>query len=189
MDKFEYIKWKEEQSNKNDGFLLFYEVDLENERYATRMIEIDPDGTVKQIKEAGFEFITEEPVPTIDEINKEPEWHAEKISFEEFENLYKSSHCDIKARITLTDKDECLSGYRPAHSINGYLTTGVHTYIGMDRLKKGQSTEGFISFITPEHYPHSMSVGDKIFFQEGSKMIGCIEVLEIYNHILNRNRE
>ena len=28
---------------------------------------------------------------------------------------------DIKAKITVTDKDKCFSGYRPAHLINNYL--------------------------------------------------------------------
>ncbi len=91
---------------------------------------------------------------------------------------------DIKAKITVTDKDKCISGYRPAHLINNYLTTGIHTYIGTDRLRKGESTEGYIKFISPEYYPHTMNVGDIIFFQEGSKIVGYIEVLEILNDLL-----
>ena len=91
---------------------------------------------------------------------------------------------DIKAKITVTDKDKCFSGYRPAHLINNYLTTGIHTYIGADCLRKGESKEGYIKFISPEYYPHTMKVGDKIFFQDGSKVVGYIEVLEIYNDLL-----
>ncbi len=91
---------------------------------------------------------------------------------------------DIKARITVTDKDKCLSGYRPAHLINNYLTTGIHTYIGTDCLRKGESAEGYIEFISPEYYPHTMNVGDIIIFQEGSKIVGYIEVLEILNDLL-----
>ena len=91
---------------------------------------------------------------------------------------------DIKARITVTDKDNCLLGYRPAHLINNQLTTGIHTYIGTDCLRKDESTEGYIKFISPEYYPHTMKVGDKIFFQDGSKVVGYIEVLEIYNDLL-----
>ena len=98
-------------------------------------------------------------------------------------------HYDIRAQITITDKDVCLSGYRPAHLINNYLTTGLHTYIGTDRLKNGQSTEGYVTFISPEYYPHTISVGDRISFQEGSKTVGFIEVLEIYNELLNADKE
>ena len=91
---------------------------------------------------------------------------------------------DIKAKITVTDKDKCFSGYRPAHLINNYLTTGIHTYIGTDCLRKGESTEGYIKFISPEYYPHTMNVGDIIIFQEGPKIVGYIEVLEILNDLL-----
>jgi hypothetical protein len=92
MGKFEYIKWRGTQNNKDEGFLLFYEVDLDNDRYATRMIEIQEDGSVNPIVEEGFEFITEAPVPTIEEINTDPEWHAELISETEFEEIYESDH-------------------------------------------------------------------------------------------------
>ena len=98
-------------------------------------------------------------------------------------------HYDIKARITITDKDECFTGYRPAHLINNCLTTGLHTYIGTARLEKGQSTEGYVTFISPDHYPHTISAGDKIPFQDGSKTVGFIEVLEIYNNLLNADKE
>ena len=100
-----------------------------------------------------------------------------------------ADHYDIKAKITITDKDECFSGYRPAHLINNYLTTGLHTYIGTYKLKKGQSTEGYITFISPEYYPHTLSIGDKISFQDGSRTVGFIEVLEIYNDQLNTDKD
>lgn len=91
---------------------------------------------------------------------------------------------DIKAKITVTDKDKCFSGYRPAHLINDYLTTGIHTYIGVDCLRKGESTEGYIKFISPELYPHTIKAGDIIIFQDGSKTVGYIEVLEVLNDLL-----
>ncbi len=99
-----------------------------------------------------------------------------------------SDHYDIRAKITITDKDECFSGYRPAHLINNILTTGIHTYIGTDSIKKGQSAEGYVTFITPEYYPHSISIGDRIPFQDGSKTVGYIEVLEIFNDLLNSDK-
>lgn len=90
MDKFQYIKWFWKYIDDKTPILLFYEVDLENERYATRMTEIFADKSAVPLIETGFEFITEAPVPTIEEINKEHEFYAEIISKKEFENVYKS---------------------------------------------------------------------------------------------------
>ena len=55
---------------------------------------------------------------------------------------------DIKALITITNKDCVYTGYRPAHQIDGYLTTGLHDY------------------------PHSLKFGDKTSFQEGATVVG-----------------
>lgn len=90
MNKFEYIKWFWKYIDDETPILLFYEIDLENERYATRMTEVFSDKKAIPVAEKGFKFITEAPVPTIDEINKEPDFFAVTISKEEFENAYKS---------------------------------------------------------------------------------------------------
>ena len=91
---------------------------------------------------------------------------------------------DVKAKITLTGREFVCSGYRPAHLLNGYLTTGLHQYIDCEYLQKGQEIEGTITFISPEYYPHSIKEGMKISFQEGSKITGFAEILEIYNDVL-----
>lgn len=91
---------------------------------------------------------------------------------------------DIKANITLTNRDFVYSGYRPAHLIGNYLTTGVHKYLNCDILKRNQTVEGIITFISPEFYTHSLKIGMIIPFQEGANIMGYIEVLEIYNDIL-----
>lgn len=88
---------------------------------------------------------------------------------------------DIKALITITNKECVFTGYRPAHMIDGYLTTGLHEYIGVDCIRNGESKEGFITFISPEYYPHTLKVGDKITFQEGSTVVGFAEVLDVIN--------
>ena len=90
MNKFEYIKWFWKHNDDDTPILLFYEIDLENERYATRMVEVFSDKRAIPVIEKGFDYITEEPIPTIDEINIEPEFFAEIISKEEFEAVYKS---------------------------------------------------------------------------------------------------
>lgn len=91
---------------------------------------------------------------------------------------------DIRAYIKLTREKPVYSGYRPAHLIGDYLTTGVHEYFHTDILKNGETTEGTITFLSPEHYPHSLKVGMRLVFQEGAKVTGYIEILEIYNELL-----
>lgn len=92
MNKFEYIKWYWRYIDDETPVLLFYEVDLENERYATRMTEVFIDKSVVPVIEEGFEFVTESPIPTADEIIKEDDdFYAEIISKEEFENVYNSN--------------------------------------------------------------------------------------------------
>ncbi len=63
---------------------------MQNERYGIRLAEVFIDRKVLQVVEKGFDFITEAPVPTVSEINIEPEFFAEIISYEEFEKVYES---------------------------------------------------------------------------------------------------
>ena len=88
MGKFEYIKCFWKFIDDETPLLLFYEVNLENERYATRMIEVFSDKSVNSSDGEGFDFVTEAPVPTIEEINQEPEFYAMMISENEFERIY-----------------------------------------------------------------------------------------------------
>lgn len=90
IKKFEYIKWFWKYIDEETPVLLFYEVDLENERYATRMVEVFNDKTVKPVIEEGFDFVTDAPIPMVDEINREPEFCAEIILKAEFEEVYSS---------------------------------------------------------------------------------------------------
>lgn len=93
---------------------------------------------------------------------------------------------DILAEITLTRKNPVKSGYRPAHLVGDYLTTGVHQYLYINELKSGETAQGTVTFITPEEYPHSLEKGMKITFQEGAKVTGYLIVLEVYNDILKK---
>lgn len=90
MSRFEYIKCFWKFIDDETPLLLFYEVDLENERYATRMIEIYSDKSVNSIVEEKYGFVTEAPVPTIEEINQESEFCAMIISSTEFESVYNA---------------------------------------------------------------------------------------------------
>lgn len=90
MKKFEYIKWFWKYIDDETPVLLFYEVDLENERYATRMAEVFCDKVVMPVIEEGFDFVTEVSIPMVEEINREPEFCAEFIQKAEFEEVYNS---------------------------------------------------------------------------------------------------
>ena len=73
--------------------VICYEVDTENERYATRMAEISADGTVTVIRDETCEFVTEAPVPTAAEIDREDDnFHAEIITKEEFDEINNKNH-------------------------------------------------------------------------------------------------
>ena len=92
--EYEYIKWYWNHPDDGYAIIIFYELDLENERYATRMAEVFSDRSIVPIIEEGFDFITEGPIPNLDEINAEPEYYAEIISKDEFETVYNTNRYD-----------------------------------------------------------------------------------------------
>ena len=75
------------------------------------------------------------------------------------------------------------SGYRPAHSINGYLTSGIQMY-----KKEGckNINIGTISFLSPQYYPHTLYKGKTIKFYEGSVQTGYAIITIVYNELLQR---
>lgn len=91
---------------------------------------------------------------------------------------------DIKAEIMLIGREYVKSGYRPAHLIGDYYTTGLHQYIGSEILHKGESVQGYITFVSPGYYPKALEIGEVLNFYEGSKLIGKIQIIEIYNELL-----
>ena len=88
MERFEYIRCFWKYIDNETPVVLFYEVDCLNERYAVRMTEIFPDRSAKPVTEFGFDFVTDAPVPSVDEINENEEFFAEVISKEVFEAAY-----------------------------------------------------------------------------------------------------
>lgn len=88
MCKYEYIKFYWKYIDDDTPILIFYEIDLEADRYATRMVEVFWDRKVHPIVESGFDYITEAPVPKIDDINADEDFFAEIITKEQFENVY-----------------------------------------------------------------------------------------------------
>ena len=77
MEQFEYIRWYWRHIDGEMLVVLFYEVDLANERYATPMVEVILDRSAEPVTELGFAFVTEALVPTVDEINRSEEHTSE----------------------------------------------------------------------------------------------------------------
>ncbi|MGY3777123.1 hypothetical protein [Isobaculum melis] len=99
---------------------------------------------------------------------------------------------DIEAKIrflTTTEggrKTPVRSGYRPDHLVKeNYLTCGRHTY-PKEWVELGTTILGTIKFIDPESYPNSLSIGQKLSFQEGNKIVGYAEITRIYNKLLKK---
>ena len=90
MEQFEYIRWYWRYTDDETPVVLFYEVDLANDRYAARMTEVFPDRSAEPVTELGFAFVMEAPVPTVDEINRDPDFFAELISKEVFEDAFRN---------------------------------------------------------------------------------------------------
>lgn len=92
-------------------------------------------------------------------------------------------NADIEVVFYFNDNRKLFDSYRPSHLIDGYnLTTGVHHYYKTDDLNS--EVKGTIEFISPEYYPNCLRVGSIIDMYEGSKKIGYVEVLKIFNPIL-----
>ena len=99
---------------------------------------------------------------------------------------------DIKALVTLKAtadggrRTAAYSGYRPHHGVKeNYLTSGIHNYLGNDVFLPGKFSLALITFLAPEHYPHCLWIGKVLTVQEGSRIVGCAEVVEIYNDLLD----
>jgi elongation factor Tu len=100
---------------------------------------------------------------------------------------------DVEADITLFPTTEggrqspALNGYRPAHKVlDDYFTTGIHHYIGCDKVLPGDTVRGTITFITPEAYPHCLWIGREIDIYEGSRRIGRARITQIFNAFLEK---
>lgn len=89
-----------------------------------------------------------------------------------------------------TRKYPANDGYSPSHMItDGYLTSGVHHYNGIESVPVDGAAVGTITFITPEAYPNTLWEGKQINIQEGERIVGCATVIEVLNPILNRKNK
>ncbi len=95
----EYIKLYRAHTSpkeKDEPVVILYEVDLSKERYAPRVVDIYADLRAINIEDKEFGFVTECPVPVVDEFNSD-EYGAELraciITDEEFELTWESGIC------------------------------------------------------------------------------------------------
>ncbi len=92
----EYIKLYWEHTSpkeKDEPVVILYEVDLSEERYATRSVDICANRRAVNVEGKEFGFVTECPVPAVDEFNSDEygaEFKACLITEEEFERTWES---------------------------------------------------------------------------------------------------
>lgn len=93
MNKTEYIKlyWKHELDE--EPVIIFYEVNLNDDRLALRSIEIFADKSTRNIDDIYDEVIEIIPIPTIEEFNSHlwgEEFYAVLVSKKDFEELWNT---------------------------------------------------------------------------------------------------
>ena len=97
---------------------------------------------------------------------------------------------DIKAEVINLRKsgNPFANNYRPMFKISNkqpYLTTGQISFKDENfMLTVNEKTEAYISFLSPEVYPHTLWVGKVVQFFEGENLTGEAKVLEIHNKLL-----
>ncbi len=87
----EYIKVFMEYESDNMPIVYFYEVDLNDERFALRGIEVFVDRTIEFYDDLYCDVIEACPIPTVDELNAKiwgEGFYATVISKEEFEQIW-----------------------------------------------------------------------------------------------------
>lgn len=90
----EYLKlyWAHtSEKEKEEPVVILYEVDLSQERYATRMIDIYENRNTENTIDEIMGLVTEAPLPTIEEINTETygtEFYACLMTKAEFEKIW-----------------------------------------------------------------------------------------------------
>ena len=87
----EYVKCFWKYIDEETPVLMFYEIDEDEERYATRVIDVFNDRHIEKLEDKANIFVSEAPCPDIEEINKMGEFKAFVISKQEFENLWSDS--------------------------------------------------------------------------------------------------
>ncbi|WP_222937783.1 elongation factor Tu [Spartinivicinus ruber] len=123
--------------------------------------------------------------------NEKLEKLKKHIADNNLRNKYSNVQFDAEAEVYFLSTEEggrhtpAIIGYSPNHLMkDDYLTSGLHVYLDQDYVFPGHIARTGIVFITPEVYPHCLSVGMKIRVQEASRLIGYAKITKIFNKIL-----
>ena len=95
----EYLKVSWSHSYPDEPELIFYEVDLANNRQCLRSIELFANGSIKSINNLYEQAIEITPIPTLNEINQGiwgEELTATAITQEEFNSLFAQGQLSPK---------------------------------------------------------------------------------------------
>lgn len=95
--RMEYLKLYWKHDFPEDPIIIIYEADLDDERYAIRLIDIYADGHTDNQEDRAWGYVTEAPVPTVEEFNTTDygeEFHACLTSKEEFEKIWNTGIYD-----------------------------------------------------------------------------------------------
>ncbi|MBA2343478.1 MAG: hypothetical protein H0V83_00070 [Rubrobacter sp.] len=87
-----YIRCEWVHDFEDEPYLLYYELD--DERYVTRNIEIFKDDRVIRAGEAlerNLTVLSDQPVPTIEEINAQEAFRAQETAAQEFEEAWRAA--------------------------------------------------------------------------------------------------
>ena len=87
----EYVQLFMKYESDDMPMVFFYEIDLNDERFALRAIEVFVDRTVKLIDDLYYDVIEACPIPTVDEFNAKiwgEGFYAMIISKEEFDKIW-----------------------------------------------------------------------------------------------------
>lgn len=91
--RMEYLRLYWEHDCPADPVIIIYEVDLDDERYAIRLIDIYADGHTDNQEDRAWGYVTEAPVPEREEFNNGKcgaELRADLITREEFEEIWNT---------------------------------------------------------------------------------------------------
>jgi hypothetical protein len=93
--KYLFVKWM--HNNPEYPVLLYSELD--DSKFEIRKVEIFPDGSkgyAGESEEFGKTRLGIEPIPSISEIAKDPEFEPREITQEEFEKIWSERKIDYK---------------------------------------------------------------------------------------------
>ena len=93
----EYLKILWKHNHRDEPVWLYHEID--DDRWERRKVEIFADGTVGHASEGetrGGSMLSSEPLPPMEEIQKDSEFSPLVISKEEFENVWDKRQENVR---------------------------------------------------------------------------------------------